>query len=338
MECVNLDALPCSEKERCLPSDLRISSSPVSTYMNMPLSEFIVAPIQRPGRFCAEVKEGKLAPRLMDFSKGTTTLAFIFQGGVIFAVDSRASQGSFLASSTVLKVLPVTDTIMGTLAGCAADCIFWLQHLAKICHLRELQEKEPVSVAAATNLLANIFFQYKGYGLATAIIIGGYDYRGPQLYLLDSEAKRIKGNCFSCGSGSTYAYGILDSEYRFCDFNLEIELQFNGDRMHVNIFYPLLPSRECSSRQYVMLCLSNGPTNARLHISFCCYSDLTVEEAVELGCKAIYHATHRDAGSGNTVTVYHVFEGGHKCLVDAKDVNELHKENCKRKGQPLDQL
>lgn len=31
-------------------------------------------------------------------SHGTTTLGFIFQGGVIIAVDSRASQGSYLCT------------------------------------------------------------------------------------------------------------------------------------------------------------------------------------------------------------------------------------------------
>ncbi len=46
---------------------------------------------------------------------------------------------------------------------------------------------------------------------------------------------------FSVGSGSTYAYGVLDAGYRW---------------------------------------------------------DLTEEEAIELGQKAIWHATHRDAYSG----------------------------------------
>ena len=37
---------------------------------------------------------------------GTTTLGFIFQGGVIIAVDSRASQGPSISSQTVKKVRP----------------------------------------------------------------------------------------------------------------------------------------------------------------------------------------------------------------------------------------
>jgi hypothetical protein len=36
---------------------------------------------------------------------GTTTLGFIFQGGVIIAVDSRASQGSYICASCLLLLL-----------------------------------------------------------------------------------------------------------------------------------------------------------------------------------------------------------------------------------------
>ena len=38
--------------------------------------------------------------------------------------------------------------------------------------------------------------------------------------------------------------------------------------------------------------------------------DLTVEEAIELGKRAILHATHRDAYSGGINNVYHVGENG----------------------------
>ena len=46
-------------------------------------------------------------------------------------------------------------------------------------------------------------------------------------------------------------------------------------------------------------------------------------EAVELGKRAIYHATHRDAYSGGINNVYHVQETGW-VKVGSWDVNELH--------------
>lgn len=48
------------------------------------------------------------------------------------------------------------------------------------------------------------------------------------------------------------------------------------------------------------------------HLLSCSYYryDLTVEEAIELGKRAILHATHRDAYSGGINNVYHVGEQG----------------------------
>ncbi len=40
------------------------------------------------------------AVELLKPNHGTTTLGFIFQGGVIVAVDSRASQGSYICEPT----------------------------------------------------------------------------------------------------------------------------------------------------------------------------------------------------------------------------------------------
>lgn len=68
--------------------------------------------------------------------------------------------------------------------------------------------------------------------------------KGPNLFYVDDDGTRLKGQRFSVGSGSTYAYGILDSGYQW---------------------------------------------------------DMSVEEATELGRRAIYHATHRDAYSGGIV-------------------------------------
>lgn len=34
--------------------------------------------------------------------------------------------------------------------------------------------------------------------------------QGPALFYVDSEGQRLKGDLFSVGSGSTFAYGVLD--------------------------------------------------------------------------------------------------------------------------------
>eukprot|EP00916_Digyalum_oweni_P013958 GHVL01022807.1.p1 GENE.GHVL01022807.1~~GHVL01022807.1.p1 ORF type:complete len:305 (+),score=35.76 GHVL01022807.1:58-915(+) len=169
-----------------------------------------IAPVSSPMTYCNDIKLSKMAPKLMDFSKGTTTLGFVIDGGVIIAVDARATMGSFINSSTVRKVIEINDRILGTMAGGAADCSYWERHLARVIRLYELRNKNRISVAAASNILANIFFQYKGYGLSCGTMVTGYDKKGPQLYMVDDRGDRIKGNRFSVGSGSTYAYGVMD--------------------------------------------------------------------------------------------------------------------------------
>jgi len=201
------------------------------------------------------------------FKHGTTTLAFLFQGGVIVAVDSRSTMGSYIASQSVKKVIEINPYLLGTMAGGAADCSFWERYLGRECRLWELRHKERISVAAASKLLANITYSYKGYGLSMGTMIAGWDKKtGPALFYVDDDGTRLRGQRFSVGSGSTYAYGVLDSGYRW---------------------------------------------------------DLSVEDAIELGRRSIYHATHRDAYSGGLVNVYHVHKDGWT-KISSEDSTELH--------------
>lgn len=149
----------------------------------------------------------------LNFSHGTTTLGFKFQGGTIIAADSRATGGNYIGSGNVRKIIPITDVLLGTMAGGAADCTYWERVLSKHCRLHELRNKEPISVAAASKLLANMLYQYKGYGLCLGVMIAGYDKRGPGLYYVDNDGSRLPGNMFSIGSGSIYAYGVMDAGY-----------------------------------------------------------------------------------------------------------------------------
>lgn len=48
-------------------------------------------------------------------------------------------------------------------------------------------------------------------------MICGWDKSGPAIWYVDSDGARTSGNIFSVGSGSTFAYGVLDQGY---DYNL----------------------------------------------------------------------------------------------------------------------
>lgn len=154
------------------------------------------------------------------FAKGTTTLAFKFKGGVIVSVDSRSTQGPYIASQSVKKVIEINPYLLGTMAGGAADCAFWERNLGMQCRMYELRNKERISVAAASKLLSNTLYSYRGYGLSVGTMICGWDKTGPALYYVDNDATRLQAKdtmpYFSVGSGSTYAYGVLDTKCVLC--------------------------------------------------------------------------------------------------------------------------
>ncbi len=175
--------------------------------------------------------------------------------------------GSYIGSGSVQKVIRISKFLLGTMAGGAADCSFWERQLALQTRIHELREGKRISVAAASKRLANMVYQYKGRGLSMGTMVAGWDdLSGPNLFYVDDDGTRLKGELFSVGSGSTYAYGILDNAYRY---------------------------------------------------------DLTIDEAVELGKRAIFHATHRDAYSGGYINVFCITKDGWKQHYRG-DMNELH--------------
>lgn len=152
----------------------------------------------------------KIKPR-----HGTTTLAFVFQEGMVIAVDSRATSGSYIVSQTVNKVIEVNKHLVGTMAGCAADCFYWEKDMGLHAKKFELMYGKRISAAAASMYLSSSIRYYKGYGLSIGSMVCGWDRDGPGLYYVNDEGTRIKGNIFSVGSGSTIAYSVLSNDYRY---------------------------------------------------------------------------------------------------------------------------
>jgi 20S proteasome subunit beta 5 len=145
--------------------------------------------------------------------------------------------------------------ILGTMAGGAADCSFWIRKLKAEALLHELTEGKRMTVARASRLLSNVLYNNRGLNLSVGTMIMGIDPddEKPRIYYVDNSGVRIAGDVFAVGSGATFALGILDTE-----------------------------------RQ----------------------PDMTEDEAIALGIKAIRHATFRDAYSGGFIGVYLINKNG----------------------------
>jgi len=163
-----------------------------------------------------------------DHRHGTTTLAFTFKKGMVVAVDSRASAGSYIASQTVNKVIEINRFLLGTMAGGAADCQYWEKQLGIHAKKYELINNRRISVPAAAMFLSNCVYRYKGYGLSMSTMICGYDADVPKIYNVTDDGSWVENHLFSVGSGSTIAHGILSARYKY-DMTKEEALELGKD-------------------------------------------------------------------------------------------------------------
>lgn len=88
-------------------------------------------------------------------------MGFKFKDGIIIAVDSRASMGQLNSSESVKKVIEINDYMLGTMAGGAADCLYWEQDLARELRLYELNYNERMTISGASWLFAKKMYEYR---------------------------------------------------------------------------------------------------------------------------------------------------------------------------------
>ncbi|XP_044056046.1 proteasome subunit beta type-5-like [Siniperca chuatsi] len=282
-------------------------------------------------------------PLPFPMSHGTTTLAFMFQGGVLAAADTRSSCSGLVACPASQKIVPIHSHLVGTTSGTSADCALWKRILARELRLYQLRHGRRLSTSGAAKLLSHMLHPFKGTELCVAATLCGWDggevddhggakidlsgriettknqktdlgksadtsldktslakiksqnsssaiggqqcfarkkvsFSGPSLYYVCSDGTRLQGTLFSVGSGSPYAYSILDQGVQW---------------------------------------------------------GLTVDEATSIAREAVYRATHRDAYSGNCVDIYHISSKGwtRRSREDLKEEYYREKERQERRGR-----
>jgi proteasome beta subunit len=148
--------------------------------------------------------------------KGTTTVAAVCNDGVIMATDTRATMGSYVASKHAKKVYQITDQLAMTIAGGVAAAQRVVEILKVNAKLYNLEKGRPMPVAAAAMLVSNILFSNREVGapLPLQALIGGVDLTGPHVYNLDPYGSLTEEKMVSTGSGSPFAYGVLEDRYK----------------------------------------------------------------------------------------------------------------------------
>jgi proteasome beta subunit len=148
--------------------------------------------------------------------KGTTTIGVVCKDGVILATDTRATMGTYVASKHAKKVYQITHNLAMTIAGGVAVAQKVVEILQVNSRLYELEKNRPIPVKSAARLVSNLLFQNREVGMPLPMqaLVGGFDETGPHVFNLDPYGSLMEEKMVSTGSGSPFAYGVLEAEFK----------------------------------------------------------------------------------------------------------------------------
>jgi proteasome beta subunit len=145
--------------------------------------------------------------------KGTTTIGLVAKDGVVLATERRATAGTLIANKSTNKLFKIDQNIGMTVAGLVGDAQVLGRYLRAEVALYRLRRSAPLGVEGAATLLANILSGNRYMPYYAWLILGGVDAKGGHVYSVDPAGGSIEDRYVSVGSGSTFAYGILEETY-----------------------------------------------------------------------------------------------------------------------------
>jgi len=150
--------------------------------------------------------------------KGTTTVGLVCKEGIVLAADRRATAG-FVVNKKARKIIPITAGMAVTMAGLVSDAQL-LSKLAKAeIKLKDFQTNRTTTVREAANLIGGmLYMNLRKMSMVPGIVgflLGGADKEGFHLYDLGIDGSVTDVDDYvSDGSGSVFAFGVLETLYR----------------------------------------------------------------------------------------------------------------------------
>ena len=153
-----------------------------------------------------------------NIKKGTTTLGIVCKDCVILAADRRATAGGMIVNKKTEKVQVINENFAVTLAGTVSDAQLLVKLIKAELKLKEIRTGRKPTTKEAANLLGGMVYEnIRRMSMIPGIahfLLGGTDNTGNYLYDLfpDGSVTDID-DYVSSGSGSVFAYGVLETGY-----------------------------------------------------------------------------------------------------------------------------
>lgn len=145
--------------------------------------------------------------------KGTTTIGLVCKDGVVLATERRATAGNLIANKMTQKLFKIDNNLGITVAGLVGDAQVLARYLKAEVSLYRLRRGAMLNADGAATLLANILNGNRMFPYYAWLILGGVDAKGGHVFSVDPAGGSIEDRFVSVGSGSTFAYGILEEGY-----------------------------------------------------------------------------------------------------------------------------
>ncbi|GAB4822237.1 hypothetical protein N2152v2_009283 [Parachlorella kessleri] len=145
---------------------------------------------------------------------GTTIVACTYDGGVVLGADSRVSTGTYVSNRASDKITALSEMVWLLRSGSAADTQAVADYVRYFTEQHEMQLQQQPSVKTVANLVRQMNYEYKA-NLVGAMIVAGWDaHEGGQVWGCPIGGTLVQERWTTDGSGSTFIWGYLESEYR----------------------------------------------------------------------------------------------------------------------------
>ena len=161
-----------------------------------------------------------------DYKKtGTTTVGIVCKDGVILAADKRATAGYMIVNKKTDKIEKITDKMAVTTAGTVSDIQLLIRIIKAQLNLHYMRRGIGLGVKESANFLATLVYSnIRKMSMIPGVshfLFGGVDGTGFYLYDIFPDGSITEVDDFiSSGSGSVFAFGVLDADYKH---NLSVE-------------------------------------------------------------------------------------------------------------------
>ena len=150
---------------------------------------------------------------------GTTTIGIACKDGMVLAADMSATAGNMIVDKRAEKVHVISDEFAVTIAGSVSEAQLLIKLIRAELKLKEVRTYKKPSAKEAANLLGGLLYsnlrKMSMFPGIAHFLLAGRDREGVHLYDLFPDGSVTKITDFiSSGSGSVFAYGVLETQYK----------------------------------------------------------------------------------------------------------------------------